>query len=365
VRVALVHPFAWPDVRRGGERYLDDLQWYLRGNGHDVDVITGTRGRGEVVDVVHGANRRLRQIPDLVVWRAGVKLREPDTFGVRVLPTLLRHRYEVVHALMPTSALAARLAGQPVVFTLLGHPSEELLAGHAAKRWTLRAAINRAGAVTALSPQVARDVQSAFGREPTVLAPGVRSERYAARPRNATPTILFASALAPVKGLDVLLAAFAIVAATDPDVRLVLSGPGEAEWAFERAGAAIDAYRDRVDNIGPGDPDDLPRKYAEAHVTVLPSRNEAFGLALAESLASGTPVVGCAGGGADEIVTNDVGRIVAYGDPVALASAISEVLLMAKDESIAQRCVTRAYRWDWVRSIGPQHEAIYAEVARG
>ncbi len=364
MKVALVHPFAWPDVRRGGERYLDDLQWYLRGQGHDVDVITGTAGRGGVVDVVHGANRRLRQLPDVVVWRAGVKLRAPDTFGARVLPTLMRHRYDVVHALMPTSALAARLARQPVVFTLLGHPSEELLEGHATKKRMLTEAIARAGAVTALSPQVARDVHAAFGRTPTVLAPGVRSDRYAPRPRHATPTILFASALAPVKGLDVLLAAFAIVAASHPTVRLMLSGPGDAGWAFERVGAAIDPYRDRIDNVGAGDPEDLPRKYAEAHVTVLPSRNEAFGLALAESLASGTPVVGCAGGGADEIVTNEVGRIVAYGDAPALAAALTDVLAMAGEPDIADRCVARAHTWDWVQSIGPQHEAIYREVAR-
>src|SRR5207253_2517602 len=28
LRVALVHPYSWPDVRRGGERYLADLAWY-------------------------------------------------------------------------------------------------------------------------------------------------------------------------------------------------------------------------------------------------------------------------------------------------------------------------------------------------
>ena len=42
VRIALLSPYVWPEVRRGGERYLDDLAWYFRGAGHDVDVITGT-----------------------------------------------------------------------------------------------------------------------------------------------------------------------------------------------------------------------------------------------------------------------------------------------------------------------------------
>src|SRR5439155_26035519 len=42
LRIAVVHPFSWPEVRRGGERYLDDLVWYLTEAGHAVDVITGT-----------------------------------------------------------------------------------------------------------------------------------------------------------------------------------------------------------------------------------------------------------------------------------------------------------------------------------
>ena len=37
MRVALIHPFSWPDIRRGGERYLHDLAWYLTGQGHEVD----------------------------------------------------------------------------------------------------------------------------------------------------------------------------------------------------------------------------------------------------------------------------------------------------------------------------------------
>src|SRR5439155_15671482 len=60
MRVGLVHPFSWPEVRRGGERYLDDLAWYLASAGHDVTVITGTNGEpGE--GEVHGARvRKLR-----------------------------------------------------------------------------------------------------------------------------------------------------------------------------------------------------------------------------------------------------------------------------------------------------------------
>ena len=367
MRIALLHPFAWPDVRRGGERYLDDLAWYLRGQGHHVDVITGTKNAGAVHGTEHGDDVRLRQLPNLVVWRWNVKLREPETFGVRAIPTLLRRRYDVVHALMPTVAVAGALARQNVVCTLIGYPTHELSDSRHTKRRVLAEAIKRSAEVTCLSHAVQADVRDLFGRTPVVLPPGVRTERFrrssgASGATTPPKSVLFASALIPDKGLDVLLAAFARVGATHPDVRLTLCGPGEPDWAYERVGSAIDAVRDRIDLVGPGDPADLPRRYAEATVTVLPSRNEAFGLALAESLASGTPVVGNRGGGADDIVTPEVGRITNFGDVDGLAAALVDALALAEAPTTADECVARAQLWDWTASIGPQHEAIYREV---
>jgi glycosyltransferase involved in cell wall biosynthesis len=351
----------WPEVRRGGERYLDDLAWYLRGAGHDVDVITGTALQAGVTSTSHGDDVRLKQLRGLKARR--VDLTSVETFGVRALPVLLRRRYDVVHSLVPTAALSARVAGQRVVFTLLGHPTPELLARKPVKARVLRAVMRTAAAVTALSENVASDVAATLGRRPLIIAPGVRTGTYAPAPRTDPPSILFASAMRPEKGLDVLLRAFGALASRQPDVRLVLCGPGDPDWAFSAAADALSACRDRIDVVGAGRPEDLPARYAAASVTALPSRNEAFGLVLAESLASGTPVVGCVGGGADDIVTPDVGRIVPHGDADGLAAALEEALRLARDPAIAHRCVARAQTWDWKTSIGPQHETLYRDVA--
>src|SRR5689334_10292854 len=109
VRVALVHPYSWPATRRGGERYVHDLARWLRGRGHEVTFVTG--GGTDDPGAVH------------------VPLREPalDTFGASVLPHLLRQRYDVVHALVPSAALAAVATLQPSAYTVLGHPSPENL----------------------------------------------------------------------------------------------------------------------------------------------------------------------------------------------------------------------------------------------
>jgi glycosyltransferase involved in cell wall biosynthesis len=230
------------------------------------------------------------------------------------------------------------------------------------KRRVLAAAIRMSGGLSALSSSVADDVEAEFGRRPTIIAPGVRTSSFAPAPRSPVPTILFASAMRREKGVDVLLQAFAALAAARPDVRLVLCGPGDPAWAFEAAGDALTPYRDRVDVVGAGSPEDLPARYASAHVTVLPSRNEAFGLVLAESLASGTPVVGCSGGGADDIVVDGIGLMVEHGDAVALADAVGAALDLAQQPETAARCVARAKTWDWQGAIGPQHEALYEAV---
>jgi glycosyltransferase involved in cell wall biosynthesis len=363
LRIALVHPFAWPDVRRGGERYFHELTAYLRGQGHLVDTIAGTEAAPHATIVTGGVDRRVHQLPKVV--RGNVRLREAETFGVRAYPSLLRHRYDVVHALVPSAAIAAKLAGHRTVFTLLGHPTPELLARRPAQRRLLRATFRLADAVTALSSHVADDIERTLGRAPVIVPPGVDLGAFSPQPRAEPPTILFASALRPEKGVDVLLRAFATVAAIRPDVRLLLCGPGDSRWAFDAAGASVDPVRERIDDIGPGLPDELPARYARAHVTVLPSRNEAFGLVLAESLASGTPIVGCYGGGADDIVTPEVGRLTAHGDADGLAVALLEALELAADEATARRCVARAETWSWDTAVGPAHERVYRTVAKG
>ena len=98
LRIALVHPYAWPDVRRGGERYLDDLAWYLSEVGHDVDVITGTEGASSVSEGRVSSRRRHHVLPG-ALRRRGVS--PVDTFGLIALPSLVRRRYDVVHALTP------------------------------------------------------------------------------------------------------------------------------------------------------------------------------------------------------------------------------------------------------------------------
>lgn len=367
MRIALLHAFVWPEVRRGAERYVDDLAWYLGRHGHEVDVIAAGMGPGWREDLEGGARvRRHRHLAPVRLQRFGVTPLE--TFGLIAAADLAVHRYDAVHAMVPSAALAAKTTGQRAIYTMLGHPTR----GHLGRRWyepaLYRGAARAVDAVTALSRASAAQVTDLLGREAEVLPPGVRMDRFplAPAPRTGPPVVLFsADAGDPRKGIHFLMAAFGRLLDRFPEATLRISGVGSHEWAIPGLGDDGPRILDRVEALGTGAPEDVPRRYREASVTVLPSLNEAFGLALVESLASGTPVVCADHGGMPEIVDrHDIGRTFPYGDVVALAEAIEEVVELAAHPATPARCRAHAANWGWDEAVGASHERLYERIAR-
>jgi glycosyltransferase involved in cell wall biosynthesis len=366
MRIAIVHPFSWPSVRRGAERYVADLAWYLAESGHRVDVVTGSDRRSTTADgtLTTRAHRHMRH--DVLARR---RITEAETFGLVAFPTLVRRRYDVVHAMTPTSALAARAAGQRVVFTALGHASPDRFRTRPRDSAMFALAVRAATVTTVLSGATAKVVSSLTGREVEVLAPGVRIDQFAPdlSPRTGPPRLLFSSDAGDRrKRVDLALAATALLGDRRPGIRLQLGGPGDHSWALDRldgdGGAAATAA---VDVLGTGDLDAVPSRYRAATATVLPADDEAFGLVLVESLACGTPVVCVRSGGPPEIVDDErVGRIADAGDAASLAAALDAVVDLAADPATPARCAQHARRWGWVEAIGPAHEALYDRVRR-
>jgi glycosyltransferase involved in cell wall biosynthesis len=118
-----------------------------------------------------------------------------------------------------------------------------------------------------------------------------------------------------------------------------------------------------IDDLGVGALTGVAERYQDATVTVLPSVDEAFGLVLVESLACGTPVVASDSGGMPEIVTSEVGRLVAPEDIDALAVAVLEAIAMARDPQMPKRCADHAQQWSW-DTVGPHHLDAYQAALR-
>lgn len=360
LRIALVHPYAWPEVRRGGERYLADLAAHLSEAGHTVHIVTGTSGRSRV-DLVEGVViQRRPHVTHQKLERRG--LGPMETFGIVALRQLARRRYDVVHALTPTGALAGRLSGHRTLYTVLGQPDQDHFADRPVERRLTALAMRTASQVAALSKAAAELESTIFRRRCIVLSPGVRADQFPPdlTPRSGPPRVLFpADASDRRKHVDLALAAMDVVLGRHPDARLMLGGPGDHTWAVEELGAAGRRALRGVDVLGVGELDDIPRRYREATVTLLPSTNEAFGLGVLESLASGTPAVGLAGGGPEEIIgSGGVGVIARRAEAAALGEALIEAIDLARDPATPGRCVERAMHWEWSR-IGRDHVDVY------
>jgi glycosyltransferase involved in cell wall biosynthesis len=180
--------------------------------------------------------------------------------------------------------------------------------------------------------------------------------------------ILFVGWINFNKGIDVLLAAMARLAARDSPGRLLLVGGGfyrdtlVQEQKLREQAAAL-GLGDRVTFLGRQPPAEVARLMAESAVVVLPSRAESFGAVLVEGLACGTPVVATRCGGPEDIVTDAVGKLVPVGDPEALATALAVVLAEPDryDPSLLRAYAVENFDWDPI--VDRVHD-VYLEAVR-
>ena len=160
------------------------------------------------------------------------------------------------------------------------------------------------------------------GIDSTHFSPG---DRVAARRRLGIPTtggrLVWVGRMVPVKGLDVLLEACAILQQRQVDFHLYLVGDGPLRKSLEDE-CRFRSLHSRVTFVGNRLHDELPDWYRAADCTVLPSRSEGLPNVLRESLACGTPFVASDVGGVCEIADETSSIVVPADDPDALAQAI-------------------------------------------
>jgi glycosyltransferase involved in cell wall biosynthesis len=225
-------------------------------------------------------------------------------------PSVLTYHAGSMHKGEPGSGVADRLIG-------------------AYERHVLPRVFRRARVLVAVSP-----VSLAAGQPHAVeITPGVDTERFTpGAPASQRPrTVLYVGRMdrsSAWKGVDVLVRAFAELAADVPGARLRLVGGGDAVEDHLRLAAEL-GVADRVEAAGELTGQALVDAVRTAAVAVLPSRTEAesFGMVLVEAMACGTPVVGSAVGGIPHAVADgETGLLVPPGDPAALAAACRKLL---------------------------------------
>lgn len=150
------------------------------------------------------------------------------------------------------------------------------------------------------------------------------------------------------------------------EVRYLVIGDGPEHGALARLASDL-GLADRVELAGALEPTEALRRAREAWLFVMPSTDEAFGVAYVEAMAAGVPAIGAAGepGPADIAAAGGGIELVPARDPDALAARIGALLgdpgrLAALGEA-ARRTVAENFSW---QRCGERTVAAYREALR-
>ena len=229
---------------------------------------------------------------------------------------------------------ASQLAGRNPLLALVHHPLAlewGLSVEQAdALRASERAALAAVQGVVVTSAATARLVASDYGvpaERIAVARPGSDPAPMSHGSQDGVVRLLSVGAIVPRKGFDVLITALATL--TDLSWRLTIAGDRTRD---RNAAARLDAdiarhaLGDRIAAPGAVSPQRLAALYAEADVFVLASHFEGYGMAYAEAVAHGLPVIGTSAGAIPDTVPPDAGLLVDPGDSFALAKALRRVI---------------------------------------
>jgi glycosyltransferase involved in cell wall biosynthesis len=348
----ILHVIATLDPHHGGPPTVASrLAAAQAGMGHGVAIVAYRAPRADERTAV-----ALRGVPGME--RVSVRQMDPpdrwerltagDARRGALVEAIVHDRADIVHlhgmweTLLTTAADVARRAGVPYVVAPHGMLDPWTLAQKALKKRVALSLLGRrrmldgAKFLHALNDDEERLLAPLGLRCPVKVIPnGIFLDEVAGIPPAGTfrakfpqlgerPYVLFLSRLHYKKGLDLLAAAFKLVAAERPDLHLVVAGPDGGERdGFLRATAA-NRLSDRTHVVGPLLGADKLAAFAEAVCFCLPSRQEGFSMAILEAMACGTPVVITENCHFPEVATAGAGRVVPL-DASAVARGILDV----------------------------------------
>jgi glycosyltransferase involved in cell wall biosynthesis len=293
------------------------------GYGYDREIVAGLGRRGWTVPVL--------ELPGDFPFPST----ESRAAAARALASLAPGTRVVVDGLafgaLPDEA--AREAGRLTFVALVHHPLGDetgLAAGaraalEASERRALRAATHVVVTSRATAARLA-----AYDVAPsalTVIEPGTDPAPQSRGSGGSVLELLCVATVVPRKGHDVLIRALAALRGRPWHLTCAGGLHRDPEWsAGVQELVRASGLEPRVSFVGELERPALDTRYDAADVFVLPTWYEGYGMAVAEALARGLPVVSSATGAIGDLVGEDAGLLVPPGDPAALAKALSTVI---------------------------------------
>lgn len=281
-------------------------------------------------------------------------------------------------AFRPDVVLNAHIVTSPAAYAIgrvLGVPYVQYVYGVELtdRPHLARFAARHAAAVIAISKYTASLVRTSINDDALFrIPPGVDTPVSRQVARAAHPLVVTVSRLAErYKGHDVILRALPLVRARVPEVRWAAVGDGPLRPAYERM---ADCFGVRHHVRFTGSVSDAERDIwlDRAHVFAMPSRltprggGEGFGIAYLEAGAHQLPAVaGKVGGARDAIIHGVTGLLVDPADHVAVAEALTELLVDRRHaETLGRAAASRAQEFSW-RDVAGRVEHVLRQVATG
>jgi D-inositol-3-phosphate glycosyltransferase len=409
-RVAMISVHTCPLATLGGKEtggmnvYVRDLSRELGRRGIEVDCFTRSQNPDAPrINHTLGPNGRVIHVPagpEAPYDKARIADHLPQ-FVDGVLDFARREglHYDVIHSHYWLSGLAARglrrAWGAPIVqmFHTLGQMKNSVASSPA--EWEPAARILGEAEVMSLADQLV--AATPLERAQMVWLYGADAARIAVVPcgvdlnlfRTIPPTeakralglpadrrvILFVGRIEPLKGIDTLLRAIALIAPDIPrwqqELSVIIIG-GAAGAGVEMVNAELSRLEQLRADLGieqlvtfqgAKDQDSLVYYYSAAEMVVVPSHYESFGMVALEAMACGTPVVASKVGGlAFSIQDGQTGFLVPNNDPEALAAKIR---LLLNDDALRQRLGRQAAGWarryNWP-TVASQIVDLYEQV---
>jgi glycosyltransferase involved in cell wall biosynthesis len=346
--------------------------------GHDVTIATvaeGTAPLSGAADEAAAAGVNIIRFA-LSLPRSLYNSREMS----RRLPTLV-DRADLVHVhsnwTFPVwwAAHCALVAGKPLVMSPHGCLSPASLAHSAWKKRLAgvfdRRYLRQASVIHATSEMERDWIERYVGKGPriAVIPNGVEMQAFPGTPREPKPAsrtrqVLYLGRLHPLKGLELLLDAWK--AGGNGGWELVIAGPDEQGTRTRLEAQARGLGLANVTFPGPLYGEEKAKALAEADLFVLPSRTENFGIAVAEALGAGLPVITTKGTPWSEIA-GSCGWWVDV-NAAAIAKALADGMRLSDEERAAmgtrgRELVAAKYQWETVgRAMAGVYERLVSRA---
>lgn len=355
-----------------------------------VTVLAAPRRSGEDTIVEIWARRQA-----LAAREAGVHVdllapRSPLALTLRARRRRLGFDLLHVHGIPAAEALRRARLNVPVVVSVYGHDLFDAAGGAPAAAGAAGIGVGTgAGASEAVpsapcaglrfarltlaaSEGAAALAQARGARETRVVRLGAEVPARIHRPPlaqsdlNRAPTLVTVGRLTARKRHADVLRALAVLADSHPGLRYLVIGDGPERIAIEGLACRL-GVADRVQIAGALPPQQAIERARACTVFVMPSTEEAFGVAYVEAMAAGVPAIGCRGEpGPEEIAAAGDGFVlVPPGDVERLSQRIDELISdphrLREAGQHARETVAEHFTW---KLCGEQTAKAYADALR-